>query len=346
MSNEEERRAAIIVALRVGRTPVEITDFLKMPKATVYRIARDFKATEGEEKGLVTSARKTHNRSESRKRNATFIEQLQALITSDPSISMRNLAARLNCSHHLIINAVREDLRCHSYTLKVRQGLTQALREKRLAKCSLLISSLKHEASGRLRFFSDEKIFTVDAKINKRNDRWIAQNPEDVPTIGHFKHPASVHVLLVVSSEGDVMPPHFFKKSQTISKEVYVEALATIVKPWITQVAAGRRYIFQQDGAPAHTSRLVQNWCDEHLDMFWSKDFWPPSSPDLNPLDYYCWGAVERHSNKRTHPNVESLCNAIIDACTNMDRQHVQNACNRFRSRIEAVIEAEGGYIE
>ncbi|QQP36215.1 Uncharacterized protein FKW44_021246, partial [Caligus rogercresseyi] len=27
-----------------------------------------------------------------------------------------------------------------------------------------------------------------------------------------------------------------------------------------------------------------------NLDMFWSKEFWPPSSPDLNPCDYYLWG--------------------------------------------------------
>jgi len=27
--------------------------------------------------------------------------------------------------------------------------------------------------------------------------------------------------------------------------------------------------------------------------MFWSKEFWPPNSPDLNPLDYYVWSVVE-----------------------------------------------------
>ncbi len=80
--------------------------------------------------------------------------------------------------------------------------------------------------------------------------------------------------------------------------------------------------------------------------MAWLKEFWPPSSPDLNPLDYYVWGVVERDANKAAHPNLDSLRAAIKHAMANLDRTHLENACLRFRSRIEAVIEAEGGWIE
>ncbi|QQP40066.1 Transposable element tcb1 transposase, partial [Caligus rogercresseyi] len=52
---------------------------------------------------------------------------------------------------------------------------------------------------------------------------------------------------------------------------------------------------------------LVQNWRSENLDMFWSKEFWPPSSPDLNHCDYYLWGVLERDTNKRAHNTVDSL---------------------------------------
>lgn len=160
------------------------------------------------------------------------------------------------------------------------------------------------------------------------------------------KFPATVHVLGVVSSEGDVMPPHFFEKGQTITKEVYLRVLQAVVKPWMVTVASGRPYVFQQDGAPAHTSHLVQNWLSDNLDMFWSKEFWPPNSPDLNPLDYYVWSVVERVTNKTRHPNVASLRAAIEAAFRNMDSAVLTRACERFRPRMEAVIAAEGGYIE
>ncbi|QQP39853.1 Transposable element tcb2 transposase, partial [Caligus rogercresseyi] len=67
-------------------------------------------------------------------------------------------------------------------------------------------------------------------------------------------------------SQGDIMPPHFFAKGQNVNKEVYLDVMQTVVKPWMTQIAAGRPYLYQQDGAPAHTSNLVQNWCLENLD--------------------------------------------------------------------------------
>lgn len=80
--------------------------------------------------------------------------------------------------------------------------------------------------------------------------------------------------------------------------------------------------------------------------MFWSKNFWPPNSPDLNPLDYYVWGIVERQTNKSRHPNVNSLRAAIEAEFTAMNRDQLKTACSRFRARIKQVIEVQGGYIE
>ena len=82
------------------------------------------------------------------------------------------------------------------------------------------------------------------------------------------------------------------------------------------------------------------------MSMFWNKNMWPPNSPDLNPLDYYVWGVSERESNKSRHANVDSLTSSIRQAFANTDRQLLKKACERFRPRTEAVISANGGYIE
>ena len=170
MSSEYDRRATIIVCTRNGRTPVEISDFTGIPLPTVYAVVKRFKDSE-EEDGAGTPARKKHDRSSQKKRDEDFVSRLQGMVDEDPSVSMRSLAARLDVSEWTVRKAVHEDLRCHSYVLKVRQMLSPQLKEQRLAKCHLLLTSLKHEAAGRLRFFNDEKIFTVDAKVNRRNDR-------------------------------------------------------------------------------------------------------------------------------------------------------------------------------
>ncbi|QQP40475.1 Uncharacterized protein FKW44_014522, partial [Caligus rogercresseyi] len=49
-------------------------------------------------------------------------------------------------------------------------------------------------------------------------------------------------------------------------------------------------YVFTQDGVPAHTSKKVQEFCKGNMASFWPADFWPSSSPDVNPLDFAVWG--------------------------------------------------------
>ena len=44
-------------------------------------------------------------------------------------------------------------------------------------------------------------------------------------------------------------------------------------------------FIFQQDGAPAHTSRLAQYFIVQYRPDFIKMDDWPPNSPDFNPPD-------------------------------------------------------------
>ena len=122
----------------------------------------------------------------------------------------------------------------------------------------------------------------------------------------------------MISSEGDVMSPDFFGKVLDMTKEVYHDVIKNVVKPWMVQEAARKLWLYQNDGTPGHTSNLVQAWCNESLDMVLSKEFWPPSSPDLNPCDCYHWGVLERESNKGAHSTADSLKTVIIQAVTSL----------------------------
>jgi len=69
----------------------------------------------------------------------------------------------------------------------------------------------------------------------------------------------------------------------------------------------------------------------------------------LNPLDYCVWGVVEREINKHPHNTLDSLRATITRVMTHMDKNPLIRACKQridFRQRIEAVITAEGDFIE
>ena len=71
-----------------------------------------------------------------------------------------------------------------------------------------------------------------------------------------------------------------------------------------------------------------------------------PSSPDLNPLDYFLWSYVENITNMTSHNTKASLIAAIRRVFAELPPALVEKACSQFRIRIETVIETEGDYIE
>ncbi|UYV72942.1 hypothetical protein LAZ67_10001239, partial [Cordylochernes scorpioides] len=258
----------------------------------------------------------------------------QEKIDGNPGKSIRAIAKEMDVGSMTIVRTIHEDLGLKSYALRKGQSLTENMKNNRKGKAAALLNNLKHDSFGMLRFFSDEKNFDVDQKVNPRNDRWICKDPLEIPVVMHTKFPASVMVLGVISSEGDVMPPHFFEKGLRMNADTYINVLETVVKPWMDMVAAGRKYVFQQDSVPAHKAKKTQSWLTLNVPSHWGPDIWPPNSPDCNPLDYYVWGVVERDVNKAPHTTIQSVKKAVHTVMTQMDKVIVAKACASFRTRL------------
>ena len=91
---------------------------------------------------------------------------------------------------------------------------------------------------------------------------------------------------------------HMHRTGQTLTSEYYIDQiLEKEVKPFTSrlQVTGGpierklfsskKEMTFVQDGAPAHTSKATQTWCQKNLPSFVAKDGWPANSPDFNPIE-------------------------------------------------------------
>jgi len=65
------------------------------------------------------------------------------------------------------------------------------------------------------------------------------------------------------------------------------------------------RWTLQQDGAPAHIARTTMDYLNKEHINFIESHMWPPNSPDINPVDYAVWGALQqrvchqRHNSRR-----------------------------------------------
>lgn len=153
-------------------------------------------------------------------------------------------------------------------------------------------------------------------------------------------------VLGVLASDGKKMPPVFFKSGQKIGSEEYYKGLRYHVLPWLKANYPAGTYVFTQDGAPCHTSKKVQDFCRANMADFWPANFWPSSSPDVNPQDFAVWGVLERATNSTSHPNLESLKATITEEWDKMSSDFLVKSCQAVRRRVEAIIANGGGHIE
>ena len=58
------------------------------------------------------------------------------------------------------------------------------------------------------------------------------------------------------------------------------------------------------------------------------------------------WCEFETEVSKHSHNTLASLRSKVSEEMADMDRKVVIRACKKFRSRIEAVVEASGDFIE
>jgi len=330
----EAKRIEIAALLRAGHKKADIVKLQNVSLSTVKRVANRLKNKES-----------LRDRPRSGRPQIIQRKNVRKAFLKDPTLKMTEFAKKKKISVATVSRAVKSEGGKSLKRLK-RPLLTPAMVHKRHERCSRLLNDMKSHGN-RVVIFSDEKTFTVDPVINKQNDRVVSfgQDISDVRYVTTTKHPASVMMLGVVASNGEKMPPVWFKGGYRLTGTDYRDILATKVLPWIRKIAKGGNYVFQQDGAPAHTSKTVQDWMSQNM-TFWPKDFWPPQSPDLNPLDYSVWPHVESKACKDRHNNIEELKASVNSTWARMRKDYVRNVCKDFRPRLNRVIAAKGGCIE
>ena len=116
--------------------------------------------------------------------------------------------------------------------------------------------------------------------------------------------------------------------------------------PWAQHVFGDRNWTFTQDGAPSHTSRVTQSWLKARNPGFLDKTLWPPSSPDVNPLDFSLWSILEDKACKKTWKNLDELKRALTLAWDEIPMETVRAAVEAVPKRLRQIIKEKGGHIE
>ncbi len=271
-------------------------------------------------------------------------------IETAPRGTIRGTARQFGISQRTICRVIRQDLGYYSYARSCRHAISTGAKTKRLERSRELLRWLRGRGrdGGKVLIFSDKKWWALAQYSNRQNDKVIlhqgegrsVQVPDDVRFNQVCQRVADAMFLGVVALNGKVAPPIWVKRGMKVNQENYQAILRTKVKPWIGANYPEGQYIFQQDGVPAHTAGATQEFLCQEGFSFWSKEIWPPSSPDLSPLDFAIWDAVA----KEDAPNLDTLKSQVSAAWRNLD--FVRQSCRDFIPRLKKVVDAKGGQIE
>jgi len=74
-----------------------------------------------------------------------------------------------------------------------------------------------------------------------------------------------------------------------------------------------RTFVFQQDGAPSHRAKSTAEFLQHTVPNFIEPSVWPPNSPDLNPVDYAVWRALQQSVYCIPISNLDDLKDRVHD---------------------------------
>jgi len=109
---------------------------------------------------------------------------------------------------------------------------------------------------------------------------------------------------------------------------------------------AGDFFTFQQDNAPAHRAGDTVEFLSRNTPDFISPLPWPPSSTDLNPVNYEVWRVLLQRVYHSRIRDVDHLKQRLIEEWRCFDQNITNRAVRQWRVRLRACVRANDGHFE
>ena len=140
----------------------------------------------------------------------------------------------------------------------------------------------------------------------------------------------------------------FIEPWAKVNPAYYCEKLLASMIPEMDRLTGYQSYVFMQDGARSHTANETVRFLNQqrYLTLL-QPNMWPPNSPDLNPVDYCTWTALERNVYRRKKfENTIELKEAILQEWEALSQAVINHAIDGFRSCVRLVIAENKQQIE
>lgn len=255
----------------------------------------------------------------------------------EKSKSLRSVENEL--SHSISYSTIRRrlnDMDILSTKMKSKPILTKSHKLARIEMAKTLLRNGPSYISSIV--FSDEKKFNLDGPDGFRYYWHDINLPESIFSRKR-NGGSSVMIWAAISynSKSDIC---FI--NGTLNSVKYQEILSKYLIPFINQIN-NDSVRFQQDNAPAHSSKATKQWLIDHnINTFQ----WSPNSPDINIIENV-WGILARkiYSENFTFCSISELKKYIVKEWKLLDQNIIRNLYNSCIDRLISVVENNGSFL-
>lgn len=213
-----------------------------------------------------------------------------ACVEATPSTSCRTIEAEVGVIKSRA-QTILKKFKFRPYKVKVVQHLHPGDPERRLIFCNWYLQQIRANINfARSVIWSDEAYFSSAGIFNRHNTRhWHQENPHLIferEQQGRFGFSVACFIL------GRQITYRIYEGG--LSADRYLDMLQDVIPELLDNVflAHLNTIYFQQDGAPAHNAHIIRPFLENHFPQKWigtnGPIRWPPRSPDLSVLDFFC----------------------------------------------------------
>lgn len=279
-----------------------------------------------------------------------YEEEVLQEVEADPSVSVRRIEARTAVSKSTAHRIMQRN-EFHPYHVQRVQCLLPRDYSERITFCRTMLQKYTEDSQFLDSIlWSDESTFKKDGFMNLHNlHEWRIENPHLIRE-DRSQYRFKVNLWTGILN-GKIIGP--FELPENLNGEIYLNFLQNVLPNLLEDVPLSiyGRLWFQQDGCPAHYARLVREFLNREYPGRWigrsGAISWPARSPDLNPLDFFYWGALKEKVYSKPIETLAQLRANITESVEDINSRGYARLIKRsFLKRIRACIETDGRHFE